>query len=224
MTTNFPSSLDSFSNPSATDAMDSATVPHADQHANVNDAVEALQAKVGVDGSAVAGSLDYQVANQGLTLVKTQTVGSGVSSVTVTDAFSATFDNYEIIMSGGTQTATTDVKLKLGSSSTGYYGFLTYGSATSSTVNGATRNNATQFNWVGGPSGAGQPTHASFQLFAPYLSMYTKIRNAGYQNGSNYGTMQGEHRVASSYTSFELYIDTGLLSGGAIRVYGYNNG
>ena len=115
MTTNFPSSLDSFSNPSATDAMDSATVPHADQHANVNDAVEALQAKVGVDGSAVAGSLDYQVANQGLTLVKTQTVGSGVSSVTVTDAFSATFDNYEILMSGGTQTATTDVKLKLGS-------------------------------------------------------------------------------------------------------------
>ena len=224
MATNFPSSLDSFTNPSGTDAMDSVTVPHATQHANLNDAVEALEAKVGVDGSAVTGSLDYKVANQGLVLVKSVAVGSGVSSVTVTNAFSATFDNYEIIMSGGTQTSTTDVKLKLGSSATGYYGFLAYGSVTSSTVNGATRNNATQFNWVGGPSGVGEATHASFQLFAPYLSMYTKIRNAGYQNGNNYGTMQGEHQVASSYTSFELFVDAGLLSGGTIRVYGYNNG
>ena len=94
MTTNFPSGLDSFTNPTATDAMDSATVPHATQHADVNEAVEGLQAKVGVDGSAVTSSLDYQVANQGLTLVKTQTIGSGVSSVTVTDAFSSTFENY----------------------------------------------------------------------------------------------------------------------------------
>ena len=61
MTTSFPSGLDSFTNPTATDAMDSATVPHADQHADVNDAVEALQAKVGVDGSAVTSSLDYQL-------------------------------------------------------------------------------------------------------------------------------------------------------------------
>lgn len=53
MATNFPSSLDSFSNPSATDAMDSATVPHADQHANVNDAVEALQAKVGTGAGTI---------------------------------------------------------------------------------------------------------------------------------------------------------------------------
>jgi hypothetical protein len=34
---------------------------HSAQHANVNDAVEALQAKVGVDGSAVTTSIDYQL-------------------------------------------------------------------------------------------------------------------------------------------------------------------
>lgn len=170
---------------------------------------------------SVSGSVTSTGNPQGLTLVKSVTVGQGVATVTVTDAFSSTFDNYEIIMSGGTQSQVTDVRLKLGSSSTGYYGFLTYGSVTSSTVLGATRNNDTQFNWVGGPSGVGQHTHASFQLFAPYLSMYTKIRNAGYQNGNNYGTMQGEHRVASSYTSFELNIAGGTMAGGTIRVYGY---
>ena len=61
MTTNFPTSLDSFTNPTGSDALGSATVPHATQHANVNDAVEALEAKVGVDGSAVTSSLEYRL-------------------------------------------------------------------------------------------------------------------------------------------------------------------
>ena len=62
MASNFPTSLDAFTNPTATDAMDSGTVPHATQHSDLNDAVEALQAKVGADSSAVTSSLDYKVA------------------------------------------------------------------------------------------------------------------------------------------------------------------
>jgi len=61
MASSFPSSLDSFTNPSSTDAMDSVSVPHAGQHADLNDAVEALQAKVGADSSAVTTSIDYQL-------------------------------------------------------------------------------------------------------------------------------------------------------------------
>ena len=60
MATNFPSSLDSLTNPTSSDSL--ASPSHAAQHANVNDAVEALQAKVGVDSSAVTTSLDYKVA------------------------------------------------------------------------------------------------------------------------------------------------------------------
>ena len=62
MATSFPTSLDALTNPTATDTLDSATVPHAVQHANANDAIEALQAKVGVDNSAVTGSLDFKVS------------------------------------------------------------------------------------------------------------------------------------------------------------------
>lgn len=61
MAINYPVSLDSFSNPVATDPMNSATVPHATQHANLNDAVEALEAKVGIDNSAVTTSHDYKL-------------------------------------------------------------------------------------------------------------------------------------------------------------------
>lgn len=61
MATNFPTGLDALTNPTSTDALNSPS--HADQHANVNDAVEALEAKVGVNGSAVTTSLDYKVEN-----------------------------------------------------------------------------------------------------------------------------------------------------------------
>ena len=60
MATSFPSGLDSFTNPTAVDTLDSP--PHDTQHADANDAIEALQAKVGVDSSAVTTSLDYRVA------------------------------------------------------------------------------------------------------------------------------------------------------------------
>lgn len=57
MATNFPAGLDSLTNPLSTDTL--ASPSHSTQHANVNDAVEALQAKVGIDNSAVTTSLDY---------------------------------------------------------------------------------------------------------------------------------------------------------------------
>ena len=47
MATNYPSSLDSFTNPAATDTLNSATVPHATQHDNINDAVTAIETALG---------------------------------------------------------------------------------------------------------------------------------------------------------------------------------
>lgn len=61
MSTNYPTSLDTLTNPSASD--NTVSVPHASQHANANDAIEALQTKVGITGSAVAGSIDYKLTN-----------------------------------------------------------------------------------------------------------------------------------------------------------------
>lgn len=57
MATNFPAGLDSLTNPLSTDTL--ASPSHSTQHANANDAIEALQTKVGVDNSAVTTSLDY---------------------------------------------------------------------------------------------------------------------------------------------------------------------
>jgi hypothetical protein len=59
LTTAFPTSLDVLTNPSSSDTLGTVAVLHSTQHANLNDAVEALQAKVGADSSAVTTSLDY---------------------------------------------------------------------------------------------------------------------------------------------------------------------
>lgn len=60
MATNFPSSLDSLSNPTASDS--EVSVSHSGQHANANDAIEALEAKVGADSSIVTTSHDYKLS------------------------------------------------------------------------------------------------------------------------------------------------------------------
>lgn len=58
MATNFPTNLDNFANPQSTDSM----AGHAALHGNVNDALEAIQAKIGVDGSNNPNSLDYKIS------------------------------------------------------------------------------------------------------------------------------------------------------------------
>lgn len=60
MAINYPTSLDTLTNPTSTDKV--STVDHATQHANVNDAIEALEAKVGADSSAVTTSHDYKLS------------------------------------------------------------------------------------------------------------------------------------------------------------------
>lgn len=88
MTTAFPTALDDFTNPSGTDNLGSSVVPHASQHANLNDAVEALEARVGITGSADTASLEYRVSNalheNGLTLGKASGVGIKVDTAAPT--------------------------------------------------------------------------------------------------------------------------------------------
>jgi hypothetical protein len=58
---NYPTSLDTLTNPTATDPQNNPS--HSEQHANANDAIEALQAKVGVNGSAVTTSHEYKISS-----------------------------------------------------------------------------------------------------------------------------------------------------------------
>jgi hypothetical protein len=91
MAISFPTSLDILTNPSATS--DTATVSHAEQHTNANDAIEALEAKVGVNSSAVTSSLDYKLTNASSSNPgHKHTLANGATDVTATAAELNTLD------------------------------------------------------------------------------------------------------------------------------------
>jgi hypothetical protein len=103
MATNFPTSLDTYTNPTSTDTL--ASPDHAGQHANINDAVKALEAKVGVDGSAVTTSLDYKVT-QRVALSTVTTKGDlivGTANATVSRLGAGT-DGYVLAAASGQST------------------------------------------------------------------------------------------------------------------------
>lgn len=109
MSTSYPSSLDSLTNPASTNTM--SAVPHSDQHANANDAIEALQSKVGIDNSADTGSLDYKVSstssnNPG----HKHTLANGATDVTASVADVNATTNFEETVSA----TTSEVTIKTG--------------------------------------------------------------------------------------------------------------
>lgn len=90
MATNYPTSLDNFTNPLSTDSQDSPS--HSLQHADANDAIEALETKVGV-GSAPAGSAttgSVLVASTGGTTSWTTVGTAGINSTGGTVGYALT--------------------------------------------------------------------------------------------------------------------------------------
>jgi hypothetical protein len=155
----------------------------------------------------------------GMRLVKAQAVGTGVASVNVTSAFSATYENYRIIYSGGTQSNNTNMTLKLGASTTGYYGTLVYMQYSSATVLGTTDNNAGAFTYVGG--GDSNASFVNFELLCPEKAQFTRLLSGKYLISTTSGNYDGVHKVATSYTDFTITPGAGTLTGGTIYVYGY---
>jgi hypothetical protein len=161
---------------------------------------------------------------QGMELIKAQTVGSGVTSVVVTGAFSANYENYEILWTGGTMTSSSSdaqLLLQLGSSTTGYTSFLQYTNGVSNLP--ATSSN-TSFLWVGGGSTGSGLLQA--RLFCPFLAIHTRVESSSYNSWNNgyVGHMIGFHSASTSYSDFTIGMSgTGTMVGGTVRVYGYRN-
>jgi len=61
LVSNFPNELDVILNPNSTDELSSPS--HSQQHANANDAIRAIEEKIGVNGSTNPNSLDYKIAH-----------------------------------------------------------------------------------------------------------------------------------------------------------------
>ncbi len=96
MAITFPTGLDALTNPTSGDNLDTAGVLHDVQHSDLNDAVEALQAKVGINSSAVTTTLDYRVAQALLRDFLSQMGNSEVSITGATTLNSTAFGKLHV--------------------------------------------------------------------------------------------------------------------------------
>lgn len=157
------------------------------------------------------------LANSGLVYVTSASVGSGVSSVTISNCFNSNYDNYRIIYTGGVGTASPQaLQIKLGASTTGYYNALSYVSYSTGATSTAVINNGSQWSYVGEASSS--LTWICLDILNPYLSIPTLM--GGSYVGSVAGNCGGYHSASSSYTAFTITSPT-TLTGGTITVYGY---
>ena len=163
-------------------------------------------------GPATAGAL---------TLVKTQTIGSAVSSVAVTDAFSATYENYKIIVNGGAASAGPGLQCILGATTAGYY----WGGAGQSFAGSAV--SGQQANYSSWDCGAAVPNgiFANIDILSPQLASRTVFSGVNIRATTTglFISVGGFLDNATQYTGFTLNPSSGTLTGGTIRIYGYSN-
>jgi hypothetical protein len=156
----------------------------------------------------------------GLTLVKAQTIGSAVSSVTVTDAFSSTYENYLITLNGGSASTNINIRLTLGATTSGYFSVGIYQTLNSATINGILDSNL-GFTTCG--NGTDEALMAQSILQNPNLAKKTLFQNqsVGISGGRDCLKFDGFLDTTTQYTAFTLTASSGTMTGGTVRVYGY---
>jgi hypothetical protein len=156
----------------------------------------------------------------GLWLIKTQTIGSAVSSVTVTDAFSADYDNYLITITGGSSSGSGNLRLQLGATNSGYKYQLIYASYANTPL---AIGSSSSSSWLYLGNQTTTTLQAHCVVSAPFLAEHSRY-SAEWSSNSDAGNATGILENTTSYTSFVVLSQPATtISGGTIRVYGYNN-
>ena len=157
----------------------------------------------------------------GLWLVKTVTIGTGVATVAVTDAFSANYDNYKIVVSGINTAAVATLTLTLGTGTgSNYYGSLYY-DAYSGGLTGTNRFNNAGFLGIGFSDTTLREQWSTLEIGAPFIARSTSLTGNYYGNTFS-GWFSGTRADTTQYTRFNINA-TANMTGGTIRVYGYRN-
>jgi hypothetical protein len=212
MPTNYPTSLDNFTNPTANDSLNLPS--HSTQHANANDAIEAIEAKLGVGNADKVGRY----------LVSSSTFSS-TAQLIVDNCFSAAYDNYEIIFfvtSKGT-TGQLSLQLRSGGSTIGGVAYRqqsqrSYGT----TIDSYPYSSGTSLFLTPAAVGNGQPAYWSMNFYNPFVATTTFWDGKWFAyDGVNFvgNVSEGAEYTSAARDGFTIY-GTGTISG-YVAIYGY---
>jgi len=214
MATNYPTSLDTLTNPVSNDSLNSPS--HSAQHANANDAIEAIEAKLGVGN-----------ANQvGMYHVNTTTFSG--TTVTIDNVFTSSYERYKVYLqftsSVGTDSAM-QWRLRTGGVTNTTSNYRQQRIVAFSTTVVASENVTGTDNWTASILTANASTsyHGELTLYGPALTRVTTGTNT-IATKANIGTPYIENHtlIFDSTTVFDgIQLATaGTSFNGTIRIYG----
>ena len=160
----------------------------------------------------------------GLVHINTTTF-SAVSSVSIDNVFTSTYDNYRLVMSlAGSSAASNGAYIRLRSSSsdavTNYLATILYINSSYVSADMTTQFNLGAIgNWT---------AVISLDISSPFLTAPTNINGlcGGITSDYHTGFFGGQHTASTSYDGFTAFTDAvgSNVITGTIRVYGYRNG
>ena len=171
-----------------------------------------------------ASDTNTYLANSGLVYVTSVTVPTSPASntVSVSNCFTSTYDNYKIIWTGGVSVGAEALLCNLLPTTTtgwntSYYQYVAYNTYGASVV-GLYSNNTAKWSYIGEITTTNK-TNINFELYAPNLAQFTGLSN-NYIGTGGAGSGAGIHQVASAFTGFTIS-GASNFTGGTITVYGY---
>jgi hypothetical protein len=209
MPTNFPTSVDNFTNPTANDSLNLPS--HSTQHANANDAIEAIETTL------FAGGINYT----GLVLLATA-APSASTAIQFDNAFNSTYLNYKIVWNL-TMASSNDLFFKYRTSgsdlSTGYASTGIVISSLTGAVNayGANTGTGAYISQIGTSRVAGE-----IEILSPSISgqnRHTVHKGQGL-NGVHYG---GSYNLSAGSIDGFVLSAFGVAMTGFVKLYGYRN-
>jgi hypothetical protein len=234
----FPTSLDNFTNPSSGNTLDSPS--HSLQHSDINDAVEAMQRKVGV-GTAVAGSASagqvLTISAAGTSTWSTPTAGglvlinttsfSGATTVSLpNNTFTSSYNTYFFTFNMVGSTAA-DLQMRVRAAGTdntsSVYGRTQYEGTTFSVATASSQSLAVVANLYDSDAKR-QPlffTLNNVQVSGRYTSGYS-VSTVDAGSGAPYPMQRWVTvNVTTSYDSITFFPSSGTITG-SISCYGYS--
>jgi hypothetical protein len=230
----YPTGYDAFTNPAGSDPLNTSGAKlHSTQHGQVNDAIEAIEAELGLSPSgseatvaarltAIEGSIGG--GGGGLVLVDSGTFSASSSVSLPTGTFDSTYDDYLVtVRATGSTNILCGARLRASGtdSSTGYdtTRAINYSNTGSTATNGAGTDEFHAFS-----CGSSAPGSMRLHLTSPAIAEFTSIdvQAAFYYNTTGYGrwSVGGVHAVSTAYDSITFIPDTGTITG-RWAVYGY---
>ncbi len=178
-------------------------------------------------GSAIDTSLNTALGTKkaGLVLLNT-TSFSGVASQSINDVFSATYDNYLILIddvikntSAGDLALYFRLRVSATDSTANYTWGQNYALYASATTGASNLNNGGYFLALAANATNKSATQLAIQN--PFLAKPTTMQSlATMHDAGSY--IAGHHSASTSYTGFSLVAASGTMTTGRITVYGYN--